>query len=33
MQHLLLGNGIDIQFGGPAYTSRYIIKRIKYKEA
>lgn len=31
MQHLLLGNGIDIQFGGPAYTSRYIIKRIKYK--
>ena len=31
MTNLLLGNGIDIQFGGDACTSRYIIKRIKYK--
>ena len=31
MINLLLGNGIDIQFGGVACTSRYIIKRIKYK--
>lgn len=31
MINLLLGNGIDIQFGGMAYTSRYIIKRIKFK--
>lgn len=31
MRHLLLGNGIDIQFGGIACTSRYIIKRIKFK--
>lgn len=31
MQSLLLGNGIDIQFGGIACTSSYIIKRIKYR--
>lgn len=31
MQNLLLGNGIDIQFGGIAYTSSFIIKRIRYK--
>lgn len=31
MINLLLGNGIDIQFGGIACTSRYIIKRIKFK--
>lgn len=30
MKSLLLGNGINIQFGGMAYTSRFIIKRIKY---
>ena len=28
---MLLGNGIDIQFGGMACTSSYIIKRIKYR--
>lgn len=31
MTSLLLGNGIDIQFGGLACTSSYIIKRIKYR--
>lgn len=31
MKHLLLGNGIDIQFGGSAYTNSYIIKRIEYR--
>ena len=31
VQSLLLGNGIDIQFGGMACTSSYIIKRIKYR--
>ncbi len=29
-KHLLIGNGFDIQFGGPAFTSRFIIQRIKY---
>lgn len=29
--NLLLGNGINIQFGGAACTSSYIIKRIKYR--
>lgn len=31
MKSLLLGNGINIQFGGVAYTSSFIIKRMKYK--
>ncbi|MCZ9313285.1 MAG: hypothetical protein O0V67_07890 [Methanocorpusculum sp.] len=31
MANLLLGNGIDIQFGGLACTSSFIIKRIKYR--
>lgn len=31
MKNLLLGNGINIQFGGVAYTSSFIIKRMKYK--
>lgn len=30
MRNLLLGNGINIQFGGMAYTSSFIVKRIKY---
>ena len=29
-KHLLLGNGINIQFGGAAYSSEFILKRIKY---
>jgi hypothetical protein len=29
-RHLLVGNGINIQFGGPAYSSDFILKRIKY---
>lgn len=29
-RHLLLGNGINIQFGGIAYSSDFILKRIKY---
>lgn len=31
MKSLLLGNGINIQFGGKAYTSEFIIKRIIYR--
>ena len=31
MKSLLIGNGINIQFGGLAYTSKFILKRIKYK--
>lgn len=31
MKSVLLGNGINMQFGGRAYTSEFIIKRIKYK--
>lgn len=27
---LLIGNGINIQFGGSAYSSEFILKRIKY---
>lgn len=30
MKSILIGNGINIQFGGKAYTSDFIIKRIKY---
>ena len=30
-KHLLIGNGFDIQFGGRAYTSQFIIQRIKYR--
>lgn len=29
-KHLLLGNGVNIQFGGAAYSSEFILKRIKY---
>lgn len=29
-KHVLVGNGINIQFGGPAYSSEFILKRIKY---
>lgn len=31
MKSVLLGNGINIQFGNKAYTSEYIMKRIKYR--
>lgn len=31
MKNILLGNGINIQFGGKAYTSNFIMKRIKYR--
>lgn len=31
MRNLLLGNGINIQFGGMAYSSSFIMKRIKYR--
>lgn len=31
MRSVLLGNGINIQFGGKAYTSSYIMQRIKYR--
>lgn len=27
----MLGNGINMQFGGKAYASEFIMKRIKYK--
>lgn len=30
MRNILLGNGINIQFGGSAYSSDFILKRIKY---
>ncbi len=30
-KYLLIGNGFDIQFGGRAYTSRFIVQRIKYR--
>lgn len=31
LNNLLLGNGINIQFGGIAYSSNFIMKRIKYR--
>lgn len=31
LKNLLLGNGINIQFGGIAYSSNFIMKRIKYR--
>lgn len=31
MNTVLLGNGINIQFGGNAYNSDFILKRIKFK--
>lgn len=31
MKNILLGNGINIQFGGRAYSSNFIMKRIKYQ--
>jgi hypothetical protein len=31
LKNLLLGNGINIQFGGVAYSSSFIMKRIKYQ--
>ncbi len=33
MKSLLLGNGINIQFGGKAYSNEFIMKRIKYRAA
>lgn len=31
MKSILVGNGFNAQFGGKAYTSNFIMKRIKYK--
>ena len=31
MKSILIGNGVNIQFGGKAYTSEYILQRIRYK--
>ncbi len=31
MKTLLVGNGINIQFGGKAYTNDFIMKRVKYR--
>ena len=31
MKSVLIGNGVNIQFGGKAYTSEFILQRIKYK--
>lgn len=31
MKSILVGNGINIHFGGKAYTSEFIMKRIKYR--
>lgn len=33
MRTLLAGNGINIQFGGKAYTSQFIIERMKCRTA
>lgn len=33
MKTLLVGNGINIQFGGKAYTSKFIIERMKCRAA
>lgn len=31
LKSILVGNGINIQFGGMAYSSSFIMKRVKYK--
>lgn len=31
MKNILLGNGVNIQFGGVAYSSNFIMKRIKFR--
>lgn len=31
MKSILVGNGINVQFGGKAYTSDFIMERIKYR--
>ena len=31
MKNLLVGNGINIQFGGDAYLNFFIIERIKQR--
>lgn len=31
MKSVLVGNGLNIQFGGVAYSSSFIMKRVKYK--
>jgi hypothetical protein len=33
MKSVLLGNGVNIQFGGKAYSNDFIMKRIKYRAA
>ena len=30
MKTILIGNGVNIQFGGKAYISEYILQRIRY---
>ena len=31
MKSLLVGNGVNIQFGGKAYSNYFIMQRIKFK--
>ena len=31
MKYVLIGNGINIQFGGTAYSNYFILERIKSK--
>ena len=31
LRSVLLGNGINIQFGGKAYSNYYIMERIRYR--
>jgi hypothetical protein len=31
LKSVLVGNGLNIQFGGVAYSSSFIMKRVKYK--
>lgn len=31
MKSVLVGNGFNIQFGGKAYTSEFIIERMKFR--
>lgn len=31
MKSILIGNGVNVQFGGKAYSSDFIMKRIKFK--
>jgi hypothetical protein len=31
LKSVIVGNGLNIQFGGVAYSSSFIMKRVKYK--